>query len=201
VGVCDIGAYEYNPGGGTAAANTASGAAKKLPTTGFAPNRITTLPSQPEGAAYRPMGALWLEIPSQNVKANIVGVPEVDNNWDVTWLGADAGWLNETAFPTWAGNSVITAHVTDANGLPGPFANLKVLAYGNKIVVHQFGEKYTFEVRQSRMVFPDTTAYAFEHLSGNSYLTLITCQGYNFLNDSYMFRRVVRAVLVSVEAE
>jgi LPXTG-site transpeptidase (sortase) family protein len=135
------------------------------------------------------------------VKANIVGVPQVDSNWDVTWLGADAGWLNETAFPTWAGNSVITAHVTDANGLPGPFANLKVLAYGNKIVVHQFGEKYTFEVRQSRMVFPDTSAYAFEHLSGNSYLTLITCQGYNFLNDSYMFRRVVRAVLVSVEAE
>ncbi len=174
---------------------------KELPFTGFAPNRVTTLPAQPAGLAYTKMSGLWLEIPSQKVQAEIVGVPQVNSNWDVSWLGKDAGWLNGTAFPTWEGNSVLTAHVTDANGLPGPFANLKNLAYGNKIVVHLYGEKYTFEVRQSRMVFPDTTAYAFEHLKDHSYLTLITCQGYNFLTDSYMFRRVVRAVLVSVEAE
>ena len=147
------------------------------------------------------MSGLWLEIPSQKMQANIVGVPLAYRNWDVTWLGNDAGWLNGTAYPTWLGNSVITAHVTTARGLPGPFANLKNLGYGNKIVVHQLGEKYTFEVRDTRMVFPDTTGYTFEHLSGKSYLTLITCQGYNFLTNSYMFRRVVRAVLVKVEAE
>jgi LPXTG-site transpeptidase (sortase) family protein len=180
---------------------SASGNSKTLPFTGFAPNRVTTLPAQPAGLAYTKMSGLWLEIPSQKVQTEIVGVPQVNSNWDVSWLGKDAGWLNGTAFPTWEGNSVLTAHVTDANGLPGPFANLKNLAYGNKIVVHLYGEKYTFEVRQSRMVFPDTTAYAFEHLKDHSYLTLITCQGYNFLTDSYMFRRVVRAVLVSVEAE
>ena len=189
--------------GSSASGSGASGSKdpKTLPFTGFAPNRVTALPEQPAGLAYTKMSGLWLEIPSQKVQAEIVGVPQVNSNWDVSWLGKDAGWLNGTAFPTWEGNSVLTAHVTDANGLPGPFANLKNLAYGNKIVVHLYGEKYTFEVRQSRMVFPDTTAYAFEHLKDHSYLTLITCQGYNFLTDSYMFRRVVRAVLVSVTAE
>ena len=174
---------------------------KKLPDTGFAPGVMTSLPVQSAAAAYTKMSGLWLEIPSQKLQAEIVGVPEVNNNWDVSWLGNDAGWLNDTAFPTWNGNSVITAHVTDANGLPGPFANLKNLAYGNKIVVHLYGEKYTYEVHASRMVFPDSTPYAFEHLQDHAYLTLITCQGYNFLTDSYMFRRVVRAVLVSVTAE
>ena len=174
---------------------------KKLPNTGFAPDRMTSLPAQPASVAYTKMSGLWLEIPSQKIQANIFGVPEVNSNWDVSWLGNDAGWLNGTAFPTWKGNSVLTAHVTDANGLPGPFANLKNLAYGNKIVVHLYGEKYTYEVRQSRTVFPGATLYAFEHLQDHAYLTLITCQGYNFLTDSYMFRRVVRAVLVSVTAE
>ena len=147
------------------------------------------------------MSGLWLEIPSQKVKANIVGVPEASNDWDVTWLGKSAGWLNGTAYPTWEGNSVITAHVTDANGLSGPFANIKNLVYGNQIVVHQYGEKYTFEVRETKMVSPDSTSYALKHLEGHSYLTLITCQGYNFFDGSYIFRRVVRAVLIKVEAE
>ncbi len=174
---------------------------KKLPKTGFAPNRISSLPQQPESAAYAKMSGLWLVIPSQKMHVNIVGVPEINNNWDTTWLGNDAGWLNGTAYPTWLGNSVITAHVTDANGLPGPFANIRNLAYGDRIVVHQYGEKYTFEVRETRMVLPSSTTYALGHLEGHSYLTLITCQGYNFLTDNYMFRRLVRAVLVKVEAE
>ena len=173
----------------------------KLPKTGFAPNRISILPQQPERAAYTKMSGLWLEIPSQKIKVNIVGVPKYNNTWDVTWLGNQAGWLNGTAFPTWLGNSVLTAHVTDANGLPGPFANIKNLDYGNQIVVHQYGEKYTFEVRESKMVFPGSTSYALGHLEGHSYLTLITCQGYNFFDGSYMFRRVVRVVLVKVEAD
>ncbi|MEI6291026.1 MAG: sortase, partial [Chloroflexota bacterium] len=131
----------------------------------------------------------------------IVGVPEVNGNWDVTWLGKDAGWLNGTAFPTWTGNSVVTAHVTDANGKAGPFSGISDLSYGEKIVVHLYGGKYTFEVRESRLVFPSMLDYALSHLEGHSYLTLITCQGYNFLTNSYIFRHVVRAVLISVTPE
>src|SRR5258706_799970 len=96
-----------------------------IPKTGFAPNRITSPPAQPANRAYAKLSDLWLEIPALKVKTDIVGVPESPNGWDVGWLGNSAGWLNGTAFPSWEGDSVVTGHVTNANGLPGPFANLK----------------------------------------------------------------------------
>jgi LPXTG-site transpeptidase (sortase) family protein len=170
-----------------------------LPRTGFVPNMITLLPSQPADLAYSNLGSIWLEIPSQNIQTNIVGVPKSQNSWDVKWLGQDAGWLNGTAFPTWEGNSVITAHVTDANGLPGPFTNIKNLKYGDQIIVHLFDEQYIFEVRNTRLARPYSTSFAFEHLEDHSFITLITCQGYNPISDSYLFRRIVRAVLVDVK--
>jgi LPXTG-site transpeptidase (sortase) family protein len=170
-----------------------------LPITGFAPGRVTRLTSQPTELTYTKMSDLWLEIPSQKIKANIVGVPQSENVWDVKWLGNDVGWLNGTAFPTWEGNSVITAHVMGADGLPGPFAKLQDLQYGERIIVHLSRQQYIFEVRNKRLVRPDSTAFAFEHLENASYLTLVTCSGYNEESNTYSFRRLVRAVLVEVE--
>ncbi len=179
--------------------NKEYGMGNAMPNTGFAPNVKTTLPSQPSELAYTKMNNLWLEIPSQNVKANIVGVPQSENVWDVKWLAQDAGWLAGSAFPTWAGNSIITAHVTDSNGLPGPFANLKDLRYGDQIIIHLDGQQYVFELRDTRLTRPETTAFAFEHLKDNSYLTLITCQDYAPDTNAYRLRRVIRAVLVEVK--
>ena len=176
--------------------------ASSLPATGFAPNKMTSLPVQPATLAYAELGDLWLEIPSLKVTSSIVGVPQnKDNTWDVTWLGNNTGWLNGTAFPTWTGNSVLTAHVTNASGLAGPFAALKSLKYGDQIIVHMGGVKYIYEIRNSRLVRPYSTSFAFESLPDHSYLTLITCQGYNPVDETYLFRRVVRAVLISVEDE
>jgi LPXTG-site transpeptidase (sortase) family protein len=170
-----------------------------LPNTGFAPNIITRLPEQPVELAYTKMSDLWLEIPSQKIKANIVGVPQSENVWDVKWLGNDAGWLNGTAFPSWEGNSVLTGHVMGADGLPGPFAKLQDLKYGERIIVHMLDQQYVFEIRNKRLVRPDSTAFAFEHLEDASYLTLITCSGYNEESNTYSFRRLIRAVLVEVK--
>jgi LPXTG-site transpeptidase (sortase) family protein len=170
-----------------------------LPNTGFAPNVVTRLPEQPAELAYTQMSDLWLEIPSQNVKANIVGVPQSENIWDVKWLGNDAGWLNGTAFPSWEGNSVLTGHVMGADGLPGPFAKLGDLGYGERVIVHMLDQQYVFEVRNKRLVRPDSTAFALEHLEDASYLTLVTCSGYNEERNTYSFRRLVRAVLVEVK--
>lgn len=94
-----------------------------------------------------------------------------------------------------------SGHVYNANGEPGPFNNIKSLKYGDRIIVHLYGEKYIFEVQSTRLVRPSSKEFAFQHLEDHSYLTLITCQGYNPVNDSYLFRRVVRAVLVTVEAK
>ncbi|MBK9923775.1 MAG: sortase [Anaerolineales bacterium] len=200
--VYDLIGLELNGGLSDSQINfTIQPAASSLPKTGFAPNRITSLPAQPANLTYNNLGNIWLEIPSLNIKTDIVGVPQSSNGWNVDWLGQSAGWLNGTAFPSWEGNSVITAHVTDSNGKNGPFANIKNLKHGDKIIVHMYGEKYIFEVRDSNMVTPSSTKSALEHLEGHSYLTLITCQTYNPLSDSYLFRRVVRAVLVETQME
>lgn len=173
-----------------------------LPATGFAPNRVSILPEQPAELAYTDLGDLWIEIPALGVNASIVGVPQtVSGEWDVTWLANHVGWLNGTAFPTWEGNSVMTAHVTNADGVDGPFANLKKLTYGDQIIIHLYDEKYIFEVRNSRLSRPFTTSFAFESLEDQSYLTLITCQFYLPSSDTYFFRRIVRAVLIRVEKE
>ena len=172
-----------------------------LPDTGFAPNRITSLPAQPASLAYIALGDIWLEIPALNIKTSIVGIPNSNNTWNVDWLSKDAGWLHGTAFPSWEGNSVLTGHVYDANGLPGPFANLKELKYGDQIVVHLYGEKYIFEIREVRTVQPTSTRYALKHLEDYSYLTLITCLFYDEKTDAYRYRQIVRAVLVKVQAE
>ena len=98
---------------------TAAGAAGVLPTTGFARGKVTSLPAQT--TAYAALGDLWLEIPKLGVQMPIVGVPQADGKWDVSWLGSNAGWLNGSAFPTWAGNSVLTGHVWNADNTVGPF--------------------------------------------------------------------------------
>jgi LPXTG-site transpeptidase (sortase) family protein len=128
---------------------------------------------------------------------DIVGVPMVDGEWDVSWLGRRAGWLNGTAFPTTEGNSVITGHVYLPNGQPGPFLNLRSLRWGDQIIVHFAGQRYVYEVRSNaRVSAEDLTALRHEELP---WVTLVTCQGYNPADGSYAHRTVVRAVLLRVE--
>ena len=182
-------------------ANTGSGdpSTALLPATGFTPNKQTALPSQPAELTYNDMDSLSLQIPSLKVDVPIVGVPQNNTGWDVTWLtNAQAGWLNGTAYPTWDGNTVLTGHVTNASGNPGPFANIKSLKYGDKITIQAYGETYTYEVRENKLVTRDNMNVIEEHMD-RDWVTLITCEYYNETTDEYLFRRVVRAVLVEVK--
>ncbi len=174
-------------------------AAVGLPSTGFALGWVTLLPPQPADRAYSAT-EMVLEIPALKQRLVIVGVPLGKDGWDVTWLGGNAGWLQGTAFPTWAGNTVITAHVWDAWNRPGPFANLKTLKHGDQIKIHAFGQVYTYEVRESARLQPGRTGNVFKH-EKLDWLTLLTCEDYQFLWNTYAGRRVVRAVLVSVRDE
>jgi LPXTG-site transpeptidase (sortase) family protein len=140
---------------------------------------------------------LLLEIPSLGLKLPIVGISKKNGAWDVTWLGKQAGWLEGTAFPSWNGNSVLTSHVYDSNGLPGPFVNLGKLKYGDKIIIHAYGQKYTFEVRTNQTVAPNDTS-ALKH-EEKPWLTLVTCKEYDEKTNTYKKRVIVRAVLVSVD--
>ncbi|MBO9367458.1 MAG: sortase, partial [Chloroflexi bacterium] len=168
----------------------------RLPATGFAPGVVTPLPAQPAEKAYQALGNFWLEIPKLGVKMPIVGIPARGEEWDLTWLWDQAGWLEGTAYPTHAGNSAITAHVYLPNGQPGPFYKLDALRFGDAVIVHLGGQRYVFEVRQVQRVSPNTlSALRHEELP---WLTLITCREYDPKTNSYRSRLIVRAVLVKI---
>jgi LPXTG-site transpeptidase (sortase) family protein len=139
---------------------------------------------------------LTIEIPVLKVKTSIVGVQLKNGNWDVSWLQNRAGWLDGTAYPTWTGNSVLTAHSVYSNGKPGVFSKLKDLNSGEYIFVYNLGYRYTYQVVSNKFVQPnDITVLQHED---KAYLTLITCDTYDEKTATYLRRTAVRAVLIDV---
>ena len=170
-----------------------------VPETGFAAGRVTLLPRQPESKAFQRYADLWLEIPSLDVETEIVGIPLLEDGWDIRWLWDQAGYLNGTAFPTWSGNSVITGHVFLPSGRAGPFASLRELQFGEEVIVHAWGLVYVYEIRSVNYVLPDD-ASVFEHRE-ESWVTLVTCHDYDGELDTYRLRVAAKAVLVSINEE
>lgn len=170
-----------------------------LPATGFAPGRVSSLPQQPAEKAYNTLEGMWLEIPDLGVALPIVGVPISGDGWDLTWLSNQAGYLSGTTLPGNVGTTGLTAHVTLADGTPGPFRNLNRLYWGNKIIMHVDGYRYVYEVRENRTVLPRDLSVLKQ--DGYTWLTLITCEGYVPWLDTYNYRLAVRAVLLSVEPD
>lgn len=169
-----------------------------LPETGFEAGVRTILPEQPENYQYHAQDDMRLVIRKQNLDLPIVGVPLTKEGWDLTWLNKQIGYLEGTAYPTWDGNTALTAHVYNADGTPGPFVNLHLLRWGDRIELHAFGKIFTYEVRNVERISPYDPS-PLEH-EDQSTLTLITCQDYNEITGDYNWRIMVQAVLVSVTA-
>ena len=167
-----------------------------LPDTGFALGVATKVPGQPAEQAYTNTDII-LSIPQLNVETVIVGVPLSPDGWDVSWLGQQAGYLEGSAFPTRAGNTVLTGHVWDSNNQPGPFVNLHTLQHGDQVTIQAFGGRYIYEVHKNFLVSADDLN-ALTH-SDYDILTLLTCEGWGEADAAYRYRRVVQAVLVVVE--
>jgi LPXTG-site transpeptidase (sortase) family protein len=169
-----------------------------LPRTGFTLGQVSILPEQPKELAYRDLGDLWLEIPRLGVNMNIVGVPQTKGEWDVSWLGSNAGWLQGSAYPTWAGNSVLTGHVWNADNTAGPFRYITTLCYGDKVIIHAGGAQYVYEVRSVMQVGPGNINALMKH-EEMPWVTLVTCRGYDTTTGTYHYLVLVRAVLVEVK--
>ena len=122
-----------------------------------------------------------------------------DGNWDVTWLAYQIGWLEGSAFPSYAGNSILTAHVYLPSGYPGPFVDLGQLPWDDQIIVHVCSQQFVYRVRTNQIIRPDYGG-AFKH-EELPWLTLLTCNGYNESTGSYDYRVMVKAVLVEVRFE
>jgi LPXTG-site transpeptidase (sortase) family protein len=167
-----------------------------IPVTGFQANVVTDLRDTPR-ETYAATGDVTLDIPSLGVNIPIVGVPKRNGTWNVTWLDDQAGWLEGSAFPSWNGNSVLTGHVYLASGLPGPFVNLNKMKFGERIIIHAYGQKYIFEVQSNTVVQPNDKS-VMKH-EEKPWLTLVTCKDYDEQTKTYASRVVVRAVLVRVD--
>jgi len=168
----------------------------QIPVTGFTPGVVTKLTDQSVAAAYDESMGVQLRIPKLKLDMPIVGVPLVDGIWKVDWLTGVGGWLQQTAFPGLAGNSVITSHVTTRYGSDGPFAHLHTLSPGDKIFVTSFGRMYIYQVKSVGNVVPDDIS-VLKHET-KPVLTLVTCSKYNEVTKEYDARIVVHAVLVQV---
>ena len=167
-----------------------------LPATGFAPGRRTELPAPTAAPWYETLSGVRLIIPALDVDVPVVGVPTGEQGWDLTWLWDRAGYLHGTAYPTVPGNSALTAHVYLPDGRPGPFVHLADLGWDDEIVVVVNGLEHVYRVRQVLRVRPDDLS-VLRH-EDYSWVTLITCQGYDEARDQYRWRVAVRAVLVAV---
>ncbi|QYK51698.1 MAG: sortase [Anaerolineales bacterium] len=167
-----------------------------LPATGFAPGAVTRLAEQPAALAYA-ASDLVLSIPKLGVELNIVGVPQGVNGWDVSWLSSSqAGYLYGTSFPTWEGNSVLTAHVWNADNRPGPFHDLKDLQHGDRFTITAYGYSYVYEVRSNQLVLPSSLTALGD--SPYNLITLITCESFDAVSGNYRYRRAVQAVLLEI---
>jgi LPXTG-site transpeptidase (sortase) family protein len=172
--------------------------AKRLPATGFAPNIMTDMSELQPETCWQTDG-VSLEIPTHHLKIPVVGVPYREGTWNLSWLGRQAGWLEGTAFPSWNGNSVLSGHVYLSDGRPGPFVDLHKLKYGDRIIVHAYGQTYTFAVQTNTVVDAwDSTGMQHEQ---KPWPTLITCKDYDEETGTYRNRVIVRAALVLVDQE
>jgi LPXTG-site transpeptidase (sortase) family protein len=165
-----------------------------IPVTGFAPNTVTELNIESH-PAYKSTNVM-IEIPTIKLKTSIVGVPLKNGTWDPSLLLDQVGWLNGTAYPTWAGNSVLMGHVVNTNGKPSILFNLKYVNPGEFIYVYGLGYRYTYKVVSNKLVLPDDIS-VLKH-EDKAYLTLITCDAYDERSATYLRRVAVRAELVDV---
>ncbi len=174
-----------------------SGLAVQAPETGFIPGRVSTLPQQPDDAFLPVMGEPRIRVPRLGVDTGITGIPR-STGWDVTWLGADLGWLQGTSYMGGTGNSVLVGHNYLASGQKGPLVDLENLRRGDLIYVEQGGQQLTYRVDLVDVVDP-ADPLIMQHEEA-SWLTLVTCKGYDEAAGRYLYRVIARAYLVKVSS-
>ena len=130
-------------------------------------------------------------IPRAGIYSSIIQAYLNGESWDVSQLGTHVGHLEGTAWINQPGNVVLSGHVEMADGRPGVFANLSDLAVDDIIIVNTNSIEYRYIVREIRYTTPDDLNPIMPTTIER--LTLITCDSYDFLTDTYRERMIVVA--------
>lgn len=132
-----------------------------------------------------------LFIPSAGIYSTIVQAYLDGTSWDVSRLGANVGHLQGTSWVADGGNVVLSGHVELADGRKGVFANLGVLQLGDVIEIASEGYRYRYIVTEISSTTPDDLTPIIP--TANDRLTLITCDDYSVISNSYAERTIIVA--------
>ncbi|HNR47212.1 MAG TPA: sortase [Anaerolineaceae bacterium] len=73
------------------------------------------------------------------------------------------------------------------------------LRWGDRVILHAWGQRYIYEIRWVGITKPNDSSVLDE--TNRSWLTLITCKGYNEALNTYSSRVVAQAVLLRYEKD
>ena len=160
-----------------------------LPTLTPSPVQAASLPSP----TPRPQASLFL--PTAGVTAPVIEVYLDGESWDVKYLGQNAGHLQGTAWFGQSGNIVLAGHVEMPDGRAGIFAGVSKLNVGDPVVLSLNNQEQRYRISAIKRVEPDDLSVLYP--TETDRLTLITCDSYDFLQNTYQDRVVVVADRVS----
>ena len=143
----------------------------------------TATPATPRTAA--------LFLPTAGTYAPVVEVFMIDGTWDVSRLGVQVGHLQGTSWFDEPGNVELSGHVELADGRAGVFADLHSVQLSDPIIVESDGQQTHYVVTAITETSADDLSPV--RASDDDRLTLITCSGYDFLQDDYPLRIIVVA--------
>ncbi len=163
-----------------------------FPPTGFSSRNLTVLPEQSSSVVYHAYD-FKIDIPSLDVRADVVGVPRNDNGWEVDWLENRVGLLEGSALPG-EGPSYIAGHNHLNNMEGGPFLLLNELQNNDRIFIQNgSGELIEFIVYANELYEPDAiTAVQEKEAAYPNSLILVTCENES-VEGGYLDRRIVFA--------
>jgi len=160
-----------------------------------APALTTIMPGTDTPVALQ-LGNVRLYIPNANVVSNIVPVfLGGTGSWNIQFLGGNVGHLQGTGWIDAPGNIVLAGHIEQSDGTPGIFAGLSQIAFGDDVILEIEGERRVYTVSTIRETSPQDLSVLYP--TPVEQVTLITCDQYDFISNSYLARIVVTALRVS----
>jgi LPXTG-site transpeptidase (sortase) family protein len=136
-----------------------------------------------------------LFIPTAGIFSYVVQAYLDGTSWDISQLRSNAGHLEGTPWVDQPGNVVISGHVELSTGQRGVFALLLDLEIGDVITVSSNEVDYTYIVSDIYSTQPNDLQPLMPTTTDR--LTLITCNSYDFLSNTYQERIIVVADRVS----
>jgi LPXTG-site transpeptidase (sortase) family protein len=156
-----------------------------VPPPTFTPVQVASLPS----ATPRPQATIFL--PTAGITAPVIEVYLDGQSWDVKYLGQNAGHLQGTAWFGQPGNIVLAGHVEMPDGRAGIFAGVSKMNLGDPVILSLNDKQQRYSIAAINRVKPDDLSVLYP--TENDRLTLITCDSYDFLQNTYQDRVVVVA--------